>query len=117
MPINLQYSSMTNADTFSNLKSEPINFNTSGDNVLLEGIVSKKIYCYRLYLVVADDTELTFKDGILSDLSGPLPMLANGAMVLDLSNVPWYQTSSGNDFILNSTSDVQVSGTLYYQQT
>lgn len=107
---------MNNAEAFASLTSDPIDFALSGDNVLITGIFKKRIFCYRLFLTVGGDTELTFKDGTSSDLSGPLPMLANGSIALDISNVPWFQTTNGNDFILSSSNAVQVSGTLYYQQ-
>lgn len=114
--LNLQFSNMNDATAFSDLKLRDIDFNLLGGNVLVSGVAKKKVSVYRLFLMVGGDTNLTFQDGVSVNLSGALPLLANGTIALDLSNVPWFQTSFGNDFVLNSTASVQVSGTLYYQQ-
>lgn len=114
--VSLQYSNMNNAEAFNKLLHTPIDFNLSGENVLISGVRALRIYVYRLFLIVGGDTNLIFQDGLDNDLTGPLPMLSNGSLAFDISNVPWFQTASGNDFILNSSSGVQVSGAIYYQQ-
>ncbi len=116
MPTMLQFSHMTDADNYSALYPQSIDFATAGDNVLVSGIVGQRIYCYRILIVVGGDTNLTFKDGVGTNLTGAIPMLANGAIALDISNIPWFQTSNGKDFILGSSAMVQVSGKLDYQQ-
>jgi hypothetical protein len=116
MSTTLQYSNMNNAEAFQSLLSDAISFGLAGDNVLVPGVTKKRIMCYRIFLVVADATNLTFKNGPNTNLSGAIPMVANGSLVLDISNVPWFQTTSGNDFILGSSGSVQVSGMVYYQQ-
>lgn len=107
---------MNNAEAFLDLKSDPIDFALAGDNVLVSGTAAKRISVYRIFLLVGGDTDLIFKNGLSDELSGPLPMLESGSITLDISNVPWFQTSSGNDFILDSSDSVQVSGTVYYQK-
>lgn len=104
------------ADIYKGLSSDTIDFSLSGDNVLVSGDTGKSILVFRAFLIANGDTILTFKDGLQTELSGPLTIYAGGALTFDLSNVPWFQTSSGNDFILNSTNQVQVSGAIYYQQ-
>lgn len=116
MATNLQFAHINDADGFSNLQADAISFSLAGDNVLVSGISKKKIYVYRIFLVVAGTTNLTFKNGPNTSLSGALPMVANGSLVLDITNLPWFQTSAGNDFILGSSGSVQVSGMVYYQQ-
>jgi hypothetical protein len=71
---------------------------------------------YRLALVVAGATSLTFKDGA-NLLSGAMALTANGSIVLDLSGLPWYKTSPGNAMIVNSSNAVLVAGTVWYTQT
>lgn len=116
MTQTLNYSNMNNAEAFVDLKSEAVDFNLAGDNVLISGVALKKIYVYRIFLVVGSDMDLTFKDGLSDELSGSVPMLANGSLTLDMTNVPWFQTSDGNDFILESSDSGQVGGVVYYQQ-
>lgn len=113
---SLQFAHMQDANAFSNLSDAQISFNLAGDNVLISGISGKKIYVYRIFLVVGGITNLIFKDGLSINKSGAIPMLANGSITLDISNVPWFQTTAGNDFILNSSQSVQISGVVYYQQ-
>lgn len=111
----LKYSNMTDAEAFNSLLRVTVSFALAGDNVLVSAVTGKQILCYRLLLVVGGDTVLTFKSGVSTSLSGALTMNTAGSIVLDLSNVPWFQTGTGKDFILSSTNSVQVSGILDYQ--
>jgi hypothetical protein len=73
------------------------------------------IRVYKLFLVVGGTTNITFQDAGTA-LSGPLPMVANGSIVLDMDGTPWFTTSSGNGFLIASSgSSIQVSGVVYYQ--
>lgn len=114
--VNLQFAQITNADAFADLQMDTISFSGLGDNVIVSGIAKKKIYVYRIWFVVGGATNITFKNGTSTSLSGAAPMTAYGSFALDISNIPWYQTSAGNDFILGSSASVQVSGTVYYRQ-
>ncbi len=115
-PISLQFSHINNANAFSGLLMLPISFEWEGDNVLVSGIPGKRITCYRLMAITAGDTVLTVKDGPNTSLTGDMPFLANSSLFLDISNVPWFQTSEGNDFILACSMSVKVTGAVYYQQ-
>lgn len=77
------------------------------------GISGKVIRVYRLFLVVGGATNLTFEDGS-NALCGPLPILANGSIVLDIDGSPWFTTTSGNAFTIANSGSVQVSGAVYY---
>lgn len=112
---NLQFSSMNNSEAFVDLKMDSISFSLAGDNVIVSGQTGKKILAYRIFVVVGGATDLTFKDGVTTSLTGAIPMVANGSITLDLNNVPWFQTSSGKDLVLTSSQSVQVSGAVYYQ--
>lgn len=114
--VTLQHAHINDADAFSKIISEPIDFSTSGDNVIISGIAAKRIYVFSLKWVVAGDTVLTVKNGPSTSLTGPMTYFAGGSDVFDARNFPWFQTSFGNDFILGSTNMVQVAGVVYYQQ-
>ena len=79
-----------------------INFTGSGANTVIAGVAGQLIRVYRLYFVVTSATVITFLDGTTA-FSGPLNFLDNGTMVLNFDTKPWFTTSSGNDFVLNST--------------
>lgn len=115
MSTELQFAQMNNADAFLNLSSAPIDFNLAGGNILVSGVPKKRILCFSVKFVTEQPTILQWFDGPSTTLSGPETYKAGGACVLDLRIVPWYQTSPGNDLVLNSTEEVQVSGTIYYR--
>ena len=97
------------------LSGAAINFAAAGDNTVITGVTDKGIYVYKYFLVVAAATNLTFKDGATS-LTGAIPLAANEAMVFTFDTRPWYETTLGNDFIINNSNAVQVSGRVYYIQ-
>ena len=76
----------------------------------------KIIRVYKLFLVVTSATSITFQDGSTA-LSGAMALAANGAITLDFDGVPWFTTSAGAAFNVNSSNAVQVSGTIYYTLT
>lgn len=94
--------------------SAVINFSASGSSTVVGGVAGQRINIMKLALVIAAATNLTFQDAS-TPLTGAMSMLANGSIVLDCDGAPWYTTSVGNGFIINSSSAVQVSGSLQYQ--
>lgn len=98
----------------SNTFPATINFNTSSTNVIVPGVLGKRIDVMKLMLVVSGPTNLTFEDGT-TPLTGAMNLLANGAIVLTFDGCPWFTTSVGNGFAIFSSSGVQVSGSLQYQ--
>lgn len=96
------------------LSTAPITFSGSGDTIVIALVASNRILVDRIWLVSGGSTNLTFKDGAGTSLSGAVPLSANGGLTFDLSGEPWFITSLGNDFVINSSSAVQVSGQVYY---
>ena len=99
---------------------EQINFSSSGDNTVIAGAANLVIRVYRLSLVVASATSLEFKDGTGTVLAGPYPLAANESIVLDFTFAgmpPWYTTSVGNGFVINSSNAVQIGGEVDYLQS
>lgn len=100
---------------FATVQQAVISTNTTGDNALVAGVVSKTIRMYRVFFVVDAATTLTWKDGATAK-SGAMSMAANGAFVLDYDGEPWYVTTAGNALVLSQTGTAQISGTVYYKQ-
>lgn len=90
----------------------PINTAVSGDIIIQPAVVLASTKLYRLILLFGGATNITFKDGAIA-LSGPLPFVANGTIVLDFSGDPWYIGSLNTNFIINSSNAVQISGTAW----
>jgi hypothetical protein len=98
----------------STLSGGAINFSASGDNTIIAGVSAQTIKVYKLFLVSSGDTAITFKDGA-GLLTGPITLLT-GSMTLDFDSEPWFNTSTANSFIINSSNAVQISGRIYYLQ-
>lgn len=97
------------------LLESPIDFTTTGDNTLVAGVGGASVRVYHLFLVVSADTNLTFKRGSTA-LTGAMPMLANGSIVLDFVTQPWFTTADGEALVLSQSGTAQVSGQLGYTQ-
>ena len=115
MPTALRYADMTNGSQMTNVFPLPISCSSAGDNILIAGVNDKNILIFRIFLTVDGATLLTFKDGS-TNLTGAMTFTAGGAMVLDMTGMPWFQINRGNSFIVNSSNAVQISGAVYYQQ-
>lgn len=114
MPITAAAGSKVNTNAgAAALTSSVLSFSASGDNIAITRAVGT-IKVYRLILVVGAASNLTFKNGAGTSLSGAIPLVANEAIVLTFDGEPWYTTTGTNNFIINSSSAVQVSGTIYY---
>ena len=90
-----------------------VDVSSSGDNIIIAGSPGNTIRVFQLFLVVGDDTMLTFKDGG-TEFDGPLTMLKAGSITFDENNFHWFKTSPGNDFVINLSAAVQLSGRIYY---
>jgi hypothetical protein len=102
----------------STIKSAVVNFSSSGDNVIVASVAGQLIQMVGILIVVGGATNITFKSGTGTPLSGALPLTANGALILDpVPNLVWYQTlTAANNLVINNSNAVQVSGTVYYKQ-
>jgi hypothetical protein len=95
-----------------------INSSAGGDILPVAAVPSQIIRVYKMLFVVTSATTITFKDGAAGTaVSGPMDLAANGSVVLDMDGQPWYVTSAGNAFAINSSAAVKVAGTIWYTQT
>lgn len=91
----------------------PINFAAAGDNIVIASKPGNSQTVVKMILIVSGDTILTYKRGATA-LSGPMQFSDGVSEVLDYDPIGWYTVIAGEDFIINSASAVQVSGTIYY---
>lgn len=96
------------------LLTAKIDFSGTGDNTIIAAVASNRILIHRIWFVASVASNVTFKDGASISLSGAVPMAANGGLTFDLSGEPWFVTTVGNAFIINSSAGSQVSGIVYY---
>lgn len=91
-----------------------VNFSASGNNIVIPGIAGKRIKVLQYFFVIAAATNLTFQSAS-TPLSGPLDFGSNAADVQDFIQLP-LTCLPGDAFIINSSSAVQVGGTIWYIQ-
>lgn len=96
----------------SHLLRVPINFNTSGDHILIPADPINRIVIHRLWFVCGAAVNITFKDNLLSPAA--VPMSQGGALVFDTTGEPWFITDPNMAFIINSDQAVQISGEIRY---
>jgi hypothetical protein len=91
----------------------------SGNTTLIVGDVARTIRVYGLFFVVASAVDVKFLDGATA-MTGPMAMSGNGSFALEPSSEPtlepWFTATVGNDFKINLSAAVQLSGRLYYTQ-
>jgi hypothetical protein len=102
------------ARTTAALTSAAIDFTATGDNTLVSATASQTTKVYKLFLIVGAATNLTFKNGASTSLTGAMSFGANGTMTIDFDGEPWFTTSTNTAFILNQSGTAQVSGRIYY---
>lgn len=94
----------------------PISFASAGDNVVVPASPGVGIRVHRMFIWFDGATTAIMKDGPAIAFTGPVNMVANSGWILDPSwnNEGWWNTSPSNSFIINSSTPVQVSGTIWY---
>ena len=90
-----------------------INFSASGDNIVVAGVAGKLIRVLQYFFVLGGPTNLTFKSSQTA-LSGPLDYPSAGSDVQDFIQLPLCTLNPGDPFIMNSSSAVQVGGTIWF---
>ncbi len=100
---------------YGTLRKVPINVAAGGPTVLVAGVAGKRISVYKVWYVAAADVNTKFVDGTV-DFHPAITIKANGSFVLDYDREPWFSAAPGNDFVINLSGAVQVSGVLYYTQ-
>jgi hypothetical protein len=113
--VNNDITLSTQAKT-STLTSASVSISSSGNNTVISEVASTTIRVFRIFLVAAAAVNITIYNGATA-LTGALPMTANGSIVLDFDTVPWFVTTGTNNFIINLSSAVAVTGTVYYTQS
>ena len=90
---------------------------TSGTIAGVAAVTGSVLRIYRIWLVAAGATNLTFEDGATA-LSGAVPLTTSQQIFLPFdSGWPHFVTSAGNAFNIGNSGGVQISGTIWYTQS
>jgi hypothetical protein len=91
-----------------------INFSTSGDQIIV-ALGAFPINVVGLAFTVGGATNMTFKNGATAQSGAIILTTAGSSMTLPIvEGGSWFYADPGNNFIMNSSGAVQVSGTLWY---
>jgi len=111
-----------------NLRKAAISIATAtvGDNSIVAAVAAQgtgsgaytpPLRIHGIQFTVGGATNLTFKDGASTSLSGAEVYTGNGSSkVLQINEEPYYYCQPGNAFIINSSAAVSIMGTVYYRQ-
>lgn len=101
-----------------------VSVNTSGDNTLVAAVTGATIHVVGYVLVAAGTVNVTFKSDVgggATNLTGAMPMAANGSLIAPVSpRTPaghhdgWFAAGAGLALNLNLSAGVAVTGHLSY---
>lgn len=89
----------------------------SGDNQIVAAVAGKKIRVLSMFFIAGGAVDAKFQSdsgGGAADLTGALPLAANGGASLPFNPHGWIQTEAGKKLNLNLGAAVQISGSLTY---
>lgn len=86
----------------------------SGDNEIVAAVAGKSIRVVAFFMVAGAAVTAKFRSGS-TDISGPLPLAANGGVSAEARH-GLFQTNPGEALNLNLGSAVQVGGALTYAE-
>lgn len=87
----------------------------SGNNTLVAGVTGRKIRVLSAILVAAGTVSPKFQSGAGgTDLTGAMPMVANGVITLPFNPEGWFETAPGALLNLNLNVAISVTGVVTY---
>lgn len=103
--------------SLSQLRFAPIDIAAGGDNTLVAADPKNKIKVVGFFLVAAGAVAVRFKSGAGTNLTGAMPLAANGGLAVpagaDFAHI--METAINQALVLNLGGAIQVSGGLIYK--
>ncbi len=90
-----------------------IDFSGAGDNIAIVGSPKKIIKVLQFFFVLSAATNLIFKSAATA-LTGTMQYPSAGAQVQDFIQLPLTCLQAGDGFVINSSSAVQIGGTIWF---
>lgn len=89
-----------------------------GDSTIIAGVALTTIKVWKLYMTHNGVTTARFRNGTAGTFfDGPRNVSVGTTLVLDLDGEPWFECSTAQNFVFNSTvAAIQISGRIYYTQ-
>lgn len=86
----------------------------AGDNTVITAVAGFKIRVLGALAVAKVATDIKFKSGAGTDISGTFGLAAGGGMTLPVAADGWCETAAGQPLVLNSSAAAQVGLQLIY---
>lgn len=98
------------------LQQADINISASGDNIVIAAVPGRQIIIYKMWLVSNAAVNVTFKNGASTNFNGfAVPLTGQGSsMFFPFDGKSYWETTSGNAFIINNSGAVQITGRIHY---
>lgn len=98
-----------------NARSAAITTSGSGDKTIIAAIASTPLRIWAIDFTVDGATNVIFKDGASTSLSGAEILTAAGSSVSKIyTGMPYWYVSPGNAFIINSSAAQALIGQVFY---
>ena len=101
------------------IQSIVVNIAALGDNTIVAGVATQKVYVFALWLWSNGIVTATIKNGAGTNLTGGMALVAQSNPRFDIlqpNNEPWFITTAGNGLLINLGAAIQVSGCMLYKQ-
>jgi uncharacterized protein with ATP-grasp and redox domains len=99
----------------SSLTPLDIDFDTSGDHVLIAAVENKTARIKQVMLQFKGAVSITFTSNSV-DVGATYDFQTDDFLILDENEKAWFSGALGQDLTLNLSDDIQVKGSIYYVQ-
>lgn len=97
------------------LNRAPISVAVSGDNFIVAAVIGKQILVLSYVLVAAGTVTAKFKSGAAgADLTGAMPLVANGQLNVSASDFGQFVTAAGDPLNLVLSGAIAAAGNITY---
>lgn len=97
------------------LKVVALSISTNGDNTVISAPAAGGIEVYQMCFTAGGAVNVTFKNGTTAQ-SGAFVLTANGSsLFFPYTGVPWSWADAGNNWIINLSGAVPLTGSIYYK--
>lgn len=92
-----------------------LNAASNGDNTIIVAQTDKRILVWKMWLVANAAVNIKFKSGSNEFNAFAIPLTAQGSnLTFSYDDEPYWTCNKGENFNVNLSSGVQVTGRIYY---
>lgn len=91
-----------------------ISASSSGDNTIITGVAGKPIKVWQIAFTAAGAVNFIFKNGSTAQSGAYILSASGSSTTFPYTGMPWSWTDPGNNWIINLSGAVAITGTAYY---